>query len=170
MPEAIPLKCPRMTDRGAAARENGLLKSMNAVGPSAGKTRGKPVCQARRLTVKIASAPFAPDMSEMTLRSSHLARRDGIDNLARQVSHHMVIDMRRLLVGITVLPARPAAADEGSQTLTGVIGYLRSGFSGNWCSFQKGCCGFARTAPWSAFGGRFRTFVHRLETVLAECQ
>jgi hypothetical protein len=73
----------------------------------------------------MAIAPFAPDMSEMTLRSSQVARSDGIDNLARHVSHHMLIDMRRLLVSITFLPKQVMAADTVSHTLTDVIGYVR---------------------------------------------
>ena len=51
-PEAIPIQCPRMTLRGAAAGENGALNRMNAVGPSAVKTRGAPLSQANRLMTK----------------------------------------------------------------------------------------------------------------------
>lgn len=121
MPDTIPLKCPRTTDRGAASGEKGLLNRINAEGPNAGKTRERPVSQARRQIVRMANAPFAPDMSEMTFCSSQVAKNDGIDNLARHVNNHILIDIRRLLAGITFLTQQIMATDTNAPSVS-VIG------------------------------------------------
>ena len=58
-----------MTDRGAAAGENGRVNMMNALGPNAGNNSGIPLIHAAREITKIAEAPFNAATMEITFRS-----------------------------------------------------------------------------------------------------
>jgi len=121
-PAAMAEKWPRMTDRGAAARENGLLNSINALGPSAGKSNGKSISRASALMIKIAIPPLAAATSEMSLRSSLAASKDGMDQRARQINRRRLKDSVRVIPNIQVsstyhLPVRMHPAQ--------VIGFSR---------------------------------------------
>jgi len=114
-PAAMAEKWPRMTDRGAAARENGLLNSIKALGPSAGKSNGKSISRASALMIKIAIPPLAAATSEMSLRSSLAASKDGMDQRARQVKRRRLKDSVRVIPNIQVsstyrLPVRMHSA------------------------------------------------------------